>query len=44
VPPDQKAAREADLRRRCVARLRADGLLHAGGALQDGGGRTGWTN
>jgi len=27
VPPPQKAAREADLRRRCMRRLRAEGLL-----------------
>ena len=31
VPPDEKGAREAELRARCLRRLRAEGLLPAGG-------------
>ncbi len=37
VPPGERAAREADLRRRSLARLRAHGLLYAGGRLQPAG-------
>jgi small-conductance mechanosensitive channel len=32
VPPPERAAREADLRARCLKRLRAEGLLPTGGA------------
>ena len=37
VAPAEKAPTEAALRRRCVARLRAEGLLAAGGGVRPGG-------
>jgi hypothetical protein len=36
-PPPERPAREADLRRRCLARLRAEGLVLAGQAVQPEG-------